>query len=100
MANPNATGKMFIKLHENNKTMKAAEDNSQIGKDKRGGDQTMQIIANVSLNDEEYSTKRSKSKKKMFSTSTSALGKKRPKTASREASLTKNPPPSRQKLQA
>ncbi len=57
-------------------------------------------MADASLVDDEISIKRVKSKKKatFSSISSSALGKKRPKTASREASITKNPP-SRQKLQ-
>jgi hypothetical protein len=51
-------------------------------------------MADASLIDEEISIKRVRSKKKatFSSISNSALGKKRPKTASRETSLTKNPP--------
>jgi hypothetical protein len=58
--------------------------------------QTLQL-ADVSLNDDDYVSKKLRPKKKEVPSSVSSLSKKRPKTASRETSLTKNPP-SRQKL--
>jgi hypothetical protein len=80
--------KMFNKIpRDHNSTL---EENQTMAK-KSIRDHTMQM-ADVSLNDEDLSQKRGKAKKKttFSSISSSSLGKKRPKTASREASLTKN----------
>ena len=90
--------KMFTKPVKENNSIQDQSEGGYLDNKKKVKDLVLKM-ADESLNDDEYSTKRSKSRKRtdLPLSSNSALSKKRPKTASREASLTKNPP-SRQKL--
>jgi hypothetical protein len=88
---------MFNKLARDNSASYDQQSEIMIEKKKNFKEHTLQV-ANVSLNEDEYVSKKLKNKKKEVSSSVSSLSKKRPKTASRDTSLSKNPP-SRQKLQ-